>query len=384
MADKDLYAILGVTRNATADELKTAFRNKAKEFHPDVHVGDKKAAEEKFKEIGEAYQILSNPEKRNIYDQVGYEGMKGRGGSQQYSGGFEDMGDMFGDISDIFGDLFGFGGGAGKRGGGSGRSRRRSGDDIRYDATLTLEDIAFGRTETVEVGRKEACDSCKGLGIKPGTGKTTCKTCGGAGKVRQSSGFFSVVTTCPTCGGAGETAEHYCDDCGGSGVRMKKRKIEVKIPAGVEEGQYIKLNGEGNSGINGGPSGDLYVVVNLKHHEIYRRESDDIFLDVPVTLLQAVCGDEIEIPTLYGNYKLKIPAGTQNNEEIVIKGKGLPILNSQSKGDLLVVIHVEVPKGINSKLKEAYKNVKVLESEDNYEAVKRAFRTFKKYKKGVE
>jgi molecular chaperone DnaJ len=382
MADKDLYATLGVSRTANADELKTAFRNKAKQFHPDVHVGDKKAAEEKFKEIGEAYQILSDPQKRSIYDQVGYEGMKGRGGSQQHGGGFEDMGDMFGDISDIFGDLFGFGGGGGRRSGG--RSRRRTGDDIRYDSALTLEDVAFGKTENVEVGRKEACDTCKGTGLKPGTGRTTCKTCGGAGKVRQASGFFSVVTTCPACGGAGETAEHHCDDCGGTGVRMKKRKIEVKVPAGVEAGQYIKLSGEGHTGINGGNSGDLYVVVNLKAHEIYKRDAEDIILDVPVTIMQAVLGDEIEIPTLYGNYKLKIPAGTQNNEELVIKGKGMAVLNSQSKGDMRVIIHVEIPKGINSKLKDAYKNVKVLESEDNYEAVKRAFRAFKKYKKGVE
>jgi len=167
-------------------------------------------------------------------------------------------------------------------------------------------------------------------------------------------------------------------------VRMKKRKIEVKVPAGVEAGQYIKLSGEGHTGINGGNSGDLYVVVNLKAHEIYKRDAEDIILDVPVTIMQAVLGDEVEIPTLYGNYKLKIPAGTQNNEELVIKGKGMAVLNSQSKGDMRVIIHVEIPKGINSKLKDAYKNVKVLESEDNYEAVKRAFRAFKKYKKGVE
>ncbi|MEI7543051.1 MAG: molecular chaperone DnaJ [bacterium] len=380
MPDKDLYALLGVSKSATPEELKNAFRNKAKVYHPDVHVGDKKIAEEKFKEIGEAYQILSDPQKRSIYDQVGYEGMKGRGGSQQY-GGFDDMGDMFGDISDIFGDLFGFGGGTGKRGGG--RSRKRTGDDIRFDTSLTLEDIAFGKTENVEVGRKEPCETCKGKGIKPGTSKNTCKTCGGAGKVRQASGFFSVVTTCPTCGGAGETAEHYCDECAGSGVRMKRRTIEVKVPAGVEEGQYIKLSGEGHTGANGGGSGDLYVVVNIKHHEIYKREADDIILEVPVTIMQAVLGDEIEVPTLYGNHKLKIPAGTQNGEKLVIKGKGLTRLHSQSKGDMNIIIHIEIPKGINSKLKDAYKSVKILESEDNYEAVKRASRAFKKYKKEV-
>ena len=191
------------------------------------------------------------------------------------------------------------------------------------------------------------------------------------------------MTTCPTCGGAGETAEHYCDECAGSGVRMKRRTIEVKVPAGVEEGQYIKLSGEGHTGANGGGSGDLYVVVNIKHHEIYKREADDIILEVPVTIMQAVLGDEIEVPTLYGNHKLKIPAGTQNGEKLVIKGKGLTRLHSQSKGDMNIIIHIEIPKGINSKLKDAYKSVKILESEDNYEAVKRASRAFKKYKKGV-
>jgi molecular chaperone DnaJ len=380
MADKDLYSLLGVSKNATPDEIKSAFRSKAKQMHPDMHQGEeaKKNAEEKFKELGEAYRILSDPEQKSRYDQLGYEGMKGRGGSANY----EDMGDMFGDISDIFGEMFGFGGSGGRRGSGGGR--RRTGDDIRYDTSLSLEDIAFGKTETVEVGRKEACDTCKGQGIKPGTGRSTCRTCGGQGKVRQASGFFSVVTTCPACGGSGQVVEHQCEDCGGSGVRMKKRKIEVKIPAGVEAGQYIKLTGEGHAGINGGGHGDLYVVVNIKDHEIYRRDGNDIILDVPVTISQAVLGDEVEIPTLYGNYKLKISAGTQNLEELKVRGKGLTILNSQSKGDLRVIIHVEIPKGINSKLKDAFKNVKVLESEDNYDGQKRAFRAFKKYKKEVE
>ncbi|MGD0566698.1 MAG: DnaJ domain-containing protein [Candidatus Goldiibacteriota bacterium] len=234
MADSDLYARLGVGKNATPEEIKSAFRSKAKEIHPDMiqDEAQKKVAEEKFKELGEAYSILSDPEKKQKYDQYGYDGMKNAGGFSGYGGGFGDMEDVFGDLSGIFGDLFGFSGGSRSS---SGR-RRRSGEDMRFDQELTYEEVVSGKKSIIEVSRKESCETCKGSGLKPGTQKKTCKTCGGAGKVRQSSGFFSVVTTCPTCGGAGSIAEAYCVDCDGSGVRMKKRKIEVKIPAGVDDG----------------------------------------------------------------------------------------------------------------------------------------------------
>jgi molecular chaperone DnaJ len=390
MADKDLYAILGVGKNATPDEMKTAFRAKAKEIHPDKFQDEKekKVAEEKFKELGEAYSILSDSQKKLRYDQLGYDGMKGMGGGggQGYSGFSPDMEDVFGDISDIFGDFFGFDSGArGRRGGSSrGSRRRRSGDDLRYDAVLSFEDIAAGKKEIIEINRKEACDTCKGEGIKPGTSRITCKTCGGAGKVRQSSGFFSVVTTCPACGGSGETAEANCPDCGGSGVKTKKRKIEVKIPAGVDAGSYLKLSGEGHAGMNGGANGDLYVVINLKPHEIYKRDGDNVIFELPVTMTQAVLGDDIVIPTLYGDHNLKIQPGTQGGDILEIRGKGFPRPHSQAKGDMKVVISVEIPRNINSKLKDAFKNVKVLESEDNYGAVRNASKTFKKYKKEVD
>jgi molecular chaperone DnaJ len=377
MADRDLYAILGVGKNAAPDEIKSAFRSKAKEIHPDMIQDEtqKKAAEEKFKELGEAYSILSDAEKRQKYDQYGYDGMKNAGGYSGYGGGFGDMEDVFGDLSGIFGEMFGFSGGSRS----SGR-RRRSGDDLRVDEELSYEEVVSGKKETLEVSRKENCETCKGSGLKPGTQKKTCKTCGGAGKVRQSSGFFSVVTTCPTCGGAGSVAEAYCPDCDGSGVRMKKRKIEVKIPAGVDDGSYMKLEGQGNSGSNGGGAGDLYVVMHLKPHEIFKREGPDVFMDLPVTLSQAVLGDEIEIPTLYGAYSLKIPAGSQSGDEISIRERGFPAsAGSSTKGSMHVILRVEIPKGINSKLKEAYNNVKVLESEDNYDRVKKSRRTFKKY-----
>jgi molecular chaperone DnaJ len=387
MADKDLYAILGVSKNATPDEMKAAFRSKAKEIHPDKFQDEqkKKVAEEKFKELGEAYSILNDPEKKQKYDQYGYDGMKNSPGYSGYSGFSGDMEDVFGDISGIFGDIFGFESGMHSRRGGSARTggRRRAGEDLRYDVFLTYEDIAEGKKEVIEVQRKEACDTCRGEGIKPGTSRVTCKTCGGAGKVRQSSGFFSVVTTCPSCGGAGEKAESLCHDCGGSGVKSKKRKIEVKIPAGVDTGSYLKLSGEGHAGMNGGPNGDLYVVINLKQHEIYRRDGDDVILTLPITMTQAVLGDDIAVPTLYGDYVLKVQPGTQSGDVLEVHGKGFPRPHSPSKGNMKVVISVETPRGINSKLKDVYKNVKVLESEDNYSAVKNASKTFKKYKKEV-
>ncbi len=388
MANKDLYAILGVSKNATPDEMKAAFRSKAKEIHPDKFqdATEKKHAEEKFKELGEAYSILNDPEKKQKYDAYGYEGMKGSPGYSNAGGFSGDMEDMFGDISDIFGDFFGFDSGArGRRGGGArGGKRRRAGEDLRYDTLLTFEEIASGKKEVLEVNRKEACETCHGEGIKPGTSRTQCRTCGGAGKVRQSSGFFSVVTTCPACGGAGEVAEAHCDDCGGTGIKTKKRKIEVKIPAGVDGGSYLKLSGEGHAGINGGPNGDLYVVINMEPHEIFKREGEDVILPLPITITQAVLGDDVVIPTLYGDYTLKIQPGTQPGDVINIKTKGFPRTHSQQKGDLKVVISVETPRNLNSKLKDAFKNVKVLESEDNYGAVKNASKTFKKYKKEVK
>jgi len=376
MADKDLYATLGVGNGATPDEIKSAFRSKAKELHPDMIQDEtqKKAAEEKIKELGEAYRILSDPEQRKKYDQYGYDGMKNAGGFSGYGGGFGDMEDVFGDLSGIFGDLFGFSGNARSTG-----RRRRSGEDMRFDQQLSYEEAVTGIKRVIEVSRKESCETCKGSGLKPGTQKKTCKTCGGAGKVRQSSGFFSVVTTCPTCGGAGSVAEAYCQDCDGSGVRMKKRKIEVKIPAGVDDGSFMKLEGQGHAGLNGGPSGDLYVVIHLGEHEIFKREDGEVIMELPITLTQAVLGENIEIPTLYGNYTLNVPAGSQTGDVITIKDRGFPTTGSSSKGAMRVILKVETPKGLNSKLKEAFKNVKVLESEDNYDAVKRAQRAFKKY-----
>lgn len=380
MADKDLYATLGVSKTASADEIKSAFRNKAKQYHPDIYQGDKKEAEEKFKEIGEAYKILSDPDQRAVYDRVGYEGLRGRGGAGGGYGGFSgdfDMSDIFGDFGDIFGDVFGFGG---SRSGSSRGQRRRGGEDLRYDLSVDFEEAAKEFTHTVVVKRKEACKSCHGEKIKPGTSYKTCKTCGGQGRVRSSQGFFSMVTTCPQCRGEGKTAEHLCSACGGGGYEVNERVIEVKIPAGVSNGAYLKLSGEGHAGTNGGRNGDLFVVINVRKHDFFEREEDDVILHMPVPLTSAVLGDEIDVPGIYGAEKLKINAATQNNDVYLIKGKGFPHLNSSRKGDMRVIISVEVPLGLNSKLKELYKSVKLSETEDNYPACKKAARAAKKNK----
>jgi molecular chaperone DnaJ len=375
---EDLYATLGVSKTASQDEIKSAFRKLAKEFHPDIHQGDKKIGEEKFKKIAEAYKILGDPDTRQKYDTYGYEGLKGRGGFQGYES--FDMNDIFSGFSDMFGDLFGFDMGGSRRGGRTG-TRRVHGEDIRYDTALDFEQAAFDRKETIEINRREPCEVCGGEGIKPGTSKKPCPTCGGQGKVRQSSGFFSMVTTCPTCRGEGQVAESICDSCGGKRYKSRKRKIEVKIPAGVTEGAYLKLEGEGHSGLGGGAPGDLYVVINVRPHELYEREEDDVMMKLPITITQAALGDRVEIPTIYGKETIEIPAGTQNDEVIVLKGRGFPHLHSNSKGDMHVVAHVEVPSGLNSKLKDALKNVKLSESEDNYPGVRKANKNMNKFRK---
>ena len=384
MAQRDFYEVLGISKNAPVDEIKSAFRKLAKELHPDRHQGEgKKAMEEKFKELANAYSVLSDPEKKKRYDLYGMDGLRS-GGGQSYSGfsGFEDIfsSDMFSDFSDIFGDLFGFetGGGTGRRGS---RARSKQGADIRRDVMISFEEAAFGITESIEVDRMEACGTCGGEGVKPGTKRITCATCGGHGKVRQSQGFFTMVTTCPKCRGEGQLTEKYCEDCKGSGVKHKTKKIEVKIPAGVSEGSYIKMHDEGNAGVSGGGSGDLFLVIHVKEHELFTRENDDLLMQLPVTISQAVLGDEIEIPTLWGNYLLKIPSATQNNDILNIKAKGFPHLNSSGKGEMRVIIKVEIPENLNSKLKDLFKNVRLSESEESYKVVKEFMHKAKKFKK---
>jgi len=370
---EDLYKILGVSKNATQDEIKSAFRKLAKEYHPDVYKGDKKEAEEKFKQIAEAYKILSDPEQRKNYDTFGYDGLKNRGYTD--FGGFEgfDFNDIFSNFSDIFDDFFDIGFGTGRR-----KTKSKiHGDDIRVDITIDFEDAAKDTSHQIEISRKEKCEVCNGEGIKPGTTKKICKTCDGNGRVRTRQGFFSIVTTCPDCYGEGRIAEELCKECNGKKLVNQKRKIDIKIPAGIYDEAYLKLTGEGHSGLGGGVNGDLYVVIHIKPHEIFKRENNDCLLYLPITLTQAVLGDKIEIQDLYGIQQIEIKPGTQNNDKLVIKGKGFPKINSNQKGDLIIYFQVEIPKNINQKLKEAFKNIKLLEEEDNYPEVKKIMKKFK-------
>lgn len=382
MKEKDLYEILGVSKNASQDEIKSAFRKLAKEYHPDMHKteADKKAAEEKFKEIATAYKILSDPTQREKYDKFGFDGLKssaGYGGAYDFESIFDfDMSDIFSDFSDMFDDFFGFGGG--KK---SSRARKRKGSDIRQDIEIDFFESVTGTKRILEISRKEICLTCKGSGLKPGSKFRVCLTCGGHGKVRQSQGFFTIVTTCPKCKGQGEFPEQVCDDCNGAGVQLKRRKIEVDIPAGIENESYIKLENEGNEGSEG-YKGDLYVVIHVKEHKFFKRHENDVILNLPITISQAVLGDEIEIPTIYGIEKVKLPAGIQNGEIITLKGKGFQKAYSHSKGAMHLVVNIQIPKNPDSKIKELYKEIKKLETENNYQEIKNFNKIKEDIKKG--
>ncbi len=367
---EDLYKVLGVSKNASQDEIKSAFRKLAKEYHPDMHKNeqDKKRAEEKFKEIAAAYKILSDPQQREKYDRFGFEGLKSSAG---YDAGFDfdsifnfDMDDIFPDFSDIFSDFFGFETKKGK-----GKTRKRKGSDIRYDIEIDFFEAVYGVKKVIEINRKETCQTCSGSGLKPGTKMKICSTCGGHGKVRQSQGFFSIVTTCPKCHGQGEIPEQVCQECKGEGVQNKKRKIEVNIPAGIENESYLKIENEGNEG-SSGYKGDLYVVVFIKEHPFFKRQGEDVIVNLPITISQAVLGDEIEVPTIYGIEKIKISAGIQNGETITLKNKGFQKPYSYYKGSMHLVVNIEIPKNLNSKLKELFQEIKKIETEDYYQKIK--------------
>lgn len=372
--EENLYKILGISKNASQEEIKSAFRKLAKQYHPDIYHGDKKEAEEKFKKIAEAYKILSDPEQRKNYDLYGYDGLKNHG----YTGfgGFEGFGfdDIFSGFSDIFDNFFdiGFGTERTKK-----TKNRMHGDDIKTDITIEFEDTVKNTIHKIEIVRKEPCAVCNGEGIKPGTSKKTCKTCGGNGKIRTTQGFFSIVTTCPSCKGEGRIAEEFCKNCNGKKLVNQKRIIDLKIPAGIYDGAYLKLTGEGNSGLGGGINGDLYVVIHVKSHDFFKRDNNDCILYFPITLTQAILGDKIKIPTLYGEQEIEIKPGTQYNDVFIIKGKGFPVINSGQKGDLKIYFKIEIPKNINENFKEKILNLKTLEEENFYPEVKKMLKKIK-------
>ncbi len=351
MAEKrDYYEVLGVNKGATGDEIKKAFRKMSKKYHPDLNPGDKQA-EENFKEVNEAYQVLSDDEKRQRYDQFGHAGVDGNAGFG--GGGFGGF-DM-GDFGDIFGDLFGGGFG----GFGGGRSRRngpRRGSDLTEYITLTFMEAAFGCKKKVNITKTETCDECHGSGAKKGTQPVTCSHCNGTGQVQQRRqtmfGFSNIITECPTCHGKGKIIKEACSACRGTGNVRKNKTVEVNIPAGIDNDQVMRIGGAGNSGINGGPAGDLQLVIRVKPDEIFKRDGFDVNVTFPISFTQAALGATLKVPTIHGVVEYELPEGTQPNTRFRLRGKGIPVLNGRGNGDEYVTVTVEVPKNLNAKQKE--------------------------------
>ena len=334
---RDFYDILGVPKNAGEDEIKKAYRKLAMKHHPDRNQGDaSKAAEEKFKEAKEAYEMLSDPQKKAAYDQYGHAGvdpnMRGPGGGEGFGGFAEAFGDIFGDM---FGQQRG-------RGQGGGRQVYRGGD-LSYAMEITLEEAAHGKDAQIRIPSWEGCEVCKGSGAKPGTSVKTCATCGGQGQVQMRQGFFSVQQACPTCRGAGKTIADPCNSCHGQGKIKKQKTLEVKIPAGIDGGMRIRSTGNGEPGTNGGPPGDLYIEIRLKKHDIFERDGDDIHCAVPISIITAALGGEIEVPTLAGKAAIDIPEGTQTGKQFRLRGKGIKGVRASYPGDLYCHITVETP-----------------------------------------
>lgn len=356
-AKRDYYEVLGAERGATQDELKKAYRKLAVKYHPDKNPGDK-AAEDKFKELGEAYDVLSDEQKRAAYDRHGHAAFQagGGGGGGGGRGGFHDP-------FDIFREVFGGGGGGGgifeEFFGGSGRPRGGSGamrgSDLRYDLEITLEEAARGVEKQVELERAQPCEKCNGTGSSKPGGVKSCPTCGGAGQVITTRGFFQVQQPCPDCSGTGQIISNPCPDCRGQGRVEKTGRIKLRIPAGITENARLRSSGNGEAGFRGGPAGDLYVVIHVKRHEVFEREDDDLFCEVPISFSKATLGGEVMVPTLDGKAALKIPSGTQSATVFRLRGKGMPRLNSTSKGDLMVRVQVEVPTNLNAEQKEKLK-----------------------------
>jgi molecular chaperone DnaJ len=344
LSKRDYYEVLGVHRNASDTEIKKAYRKLAIKFHPDKNSGDR-AAEDKFKEISEAYSVLSDTQQRVIYDQYGHAGLNGGGGG---GGGYSTGGFGGTPFEDLFGDIFGdiFGGRSSQRG------RGRRGDDLRYNLSIRFEEAAFGLETKIQIPRYQSCETCDGLGAKPGTTPRVCPTCQGAGQVRIQQGYFSLTRPCPDCQGEGQIIDQPCEECHGSGRVRGKRTLSLKIPAGVETGSRLKLSGEGDPGLNGGPPGDLYVVISVQEHPLFRRDGQDIICEIPISFTQAALGCELEVPTLTEKISVKVTPGTQSGKVIKLQGYGFPSLQGYARGDQLVVLRVEVPTSLTDRQKE--------------------------------
>jgi molecular chaperone DnaJ len=345
---RDYYEVLGVSRDADEQQLKSAYRKLALQYHPDRNP-DNREAEEKFKEAAEAYTILSDPQKRSAYDRFGHQAVSGAA-----SGGFDPS--AFSDFSDILGEFFGFGdlfgGGGGRR-----RDRPQRGQDLRYDLEIGFEEAVFGMTAEIQVPRMEHCSRCSGSGAEPGSGSSTCQTCRGRGEVTYQQGFLSVRRTCGTCGGSGQVIRHPCTHCRGQGTERVNRKLKVNIPAGVDDGNRLRLSNEGQPGHKGGPPGDLYVVLKVKEHPFFERHESDLHCTIPINVAQAALGAEIEIPTLEEPHLLKIPEGTQNGAQFRIRNKGVPHVNGSGRGDLYVHADVKIPSKITREQKKLFEQL---------------------------
>ncbi|MDR2260848.1 MAG: molecular chaperone DnaJ [Azoarcus sp.] len=346
MAKKDYYDILGIKRDASDDDIKKAYRKLAMKYHPDRNP-DNKSAEEKFKETKEAYEVLSTPQKREVYDRFGHAGVEsmaaGGAGGGGFSGGFENFDDAF---SDIFSNLFS-GGGRGR-----GRSNVYRGADLRYNLEITLEEAARGANKTIRIPTIEECSTCHGTGAKPGTQAKTCPSCGGSGQIRIQQGFFSLQQPCQQCHGSGRIIPDPCRDCGGAGRVKRQKTLEVKIPAGIDEGMRLRHAGHGEPGVNGGPPGDLYVEIHIRAHTVFEREHDDLHCEMPISFATAALGGEIEIPTLEGMARLRIPAETQSGKVFRLRGKGIKNVRNQTRGDLMCHVVVETPVNLTERQRE--------------------------------
>ena len=332
MIKRDYYEVLGVSRGAGDEEIKKAYRKLALKFHPDKNPDDRHTAEERFKELVEAYQVICDPDRRSLYDRFGHAAFEsgGPGAGFDFNAGFEDI------IGDLFGDFFG-----------GGRGRARRGQDLRYDLEITFEEAAFGCDKTIVVPRLGACDTCGGSGAKPGTRPQTCNQCRGTGQLRFQQGFFSIAKTCGHCNGSGRVVATPCATCGGGGAQRREHRLNVRIPPGVESGSRLRLRGEGEPG-SGGSSGDLFVVLRVREHPFFVRDGADVVCDVPVSFAQAALGTEVDVPTLEGTMKLKIPAGTQSGQLFKLRGKGVPDLNGYGRGDEIVRLLVETPRKLSA------------------------------------
>jgi len=380
MAQRDYYEVLGVARNAPLEEIKKAYRKLALKYHPDKNSGDS-TAEVKFKEVSEAFEVLSDPEKRQLYDQYGHEGMRARGYAGPSFTSVEDIFSQFGDIFEgsIFESLFG----QARRG--RGRQRRsegREGADLRIELILSFEEVATGGQKTVEYKRQVKCPECAGSGAAKNSRPATCPTCGGYGQVQESQGFISLRRTCPQCRGEGVYCPHPCKTCRGEGTVARKKEITIKVPAGVHDGNQIRIPGEGNDGVRGGETGDLYCLIAVKPHDFFERYNDDVVCELPITVSEAALGERIDVPTLRGPAKVVVPPGTQSGEILRLKGQGFPNLDGYGTGDQLIKVMVETPRKLTPRMRELFEELRSLETDHASPARNKFFEKLKSYFKG--